>query len=425
MLGARSLPSWAPFQGALLIAMAIVLIQPTSVPDPFGLGAALSWTAICLVAALPTLVRGLQRLSMPPTRLDPYLWAYVICCAVVLPFSADPQVGVLWLLALVADLLIFYAVVAAVRSEGSVAAVLLLIIVLGTSALQLIALDYHLEQGILTRIAAYDRPEGWGGYPELGFLACVQLAILVGLFQTTVSRWRQFVIAAVVAVSLVELLLLYSRLAWVTTALLFLVASVFGRPLRAVWKPALATVGVAMLMGLLLSQTDTGSRLVSSLATRALSLGRLDLWERTAKLIGDHPLTGVGAGRFQAVFEPIYNPLLNNDLRRGGHAHNLWLQQAAERGLVAAVAYAALWLAVIAAAARQRNGSWIHRAAFLVVIVVALRSMGDYMFFSTGGAPARLHTLLWVVWGIVGAETFTGRRPDPMVQPIAAEATRS
>ena len=54
-------------------------------------------------------------------------------------------------------------------------------------------------------------------------------------------------------------------------------------------------------------------------------------------------------------------------------------------------------------AAIQGSDGWIQRAAFLVVVAIAMRSMGDYMFFTTGGAPGRLHTLLWMVWGVIGA----------------------
>src|SRR5262249_25044804 len=139
-----------------------------------------------------------------------------------------------------------------------------------------------------------------------------------------------------------------------------------------------------------------------TLVERTASASRLDIWQRTTRMIEDHPVFGVGAGNFQAIFEPVYNPLLNEDLRRGGHAHNLWLQEAAELGLVTALAYAALWMASLVFGARLSEGSWTERAAFLIIVAIGVRNMGDYMFFSTGGAQARIHTLLWFVWGVVG-----------------------
>jgi O-antigen ligase len=267
------------------------------------------------------------------------------------------------------------------------------------------ALDFHLEQGLLQRITDYDRPEGWSGYPELGFLVCIQLAILIALLQTVTGAATRLVIVVVIAVSLGELVFLYSRMAWVTAAALFLVAAAAGRPLGRIWKPALGALILVAIVSVAIAQNPTGRRLLFSLTERAASAGRLDIWARTSHMIYDHPVFGVGVGNFQAIFEPIYNPLLNNDLRRGGHAHNLWLQQTAEAGLIVGALYVALWVAALVEGMKASTGTWIERAAFLMVVAVAVRSIADYMFFSTGGAQGRLHTLLWLAWGVVAAKT--------------------
>jgi hypothetical protein len=78
------------------------------------------------------------------------------------------------------------------------------------------------------------------------------------------------------------------------------------------------------------------------------------------------------------------------------------------------MAYAALWLVTLVAAARLSGGSWVERATLLLIVAIGVRSMGDYMFFSTGGAQARLHTLLWIVWGVVGGYSLTTLR-----EPVA------
>ena len=413
---------WVTLQGVLLVGMMILLIQPRAVPDPFRVGAALSWTAICLLAGIPTLISAVRRLTLPATKLDPFLLAYVACYVIVLPFSIGRHTSLDWLVALLANVLLFYAVVQTTRSTLSWAATLLLAIVVGTAVLEIIGVDFHLERGILTRMAEYDRPEGWGGYPELGYLLCVQIAILMAIFQTTSSRLHRWGAASMIGIALLELVFLYSRLAWITAAALLLVAAIAGRPLRAMWRPVVGVVVVALLAGAVIARTPAGSTLLTSVTERAASAGRLVIWERTTALIRDHPWTGVGAGNFQAIFEPVYNPVLNNDLRRGGHAHNLWLQQAAELGLFTAGVYAVLWVAVLLMAARQINGSWVQRAAFLVLVVIVVRNMGDYMFFSTGGGAARLHTLLWIVWGVVGAEPFSFQRTSPLLSADAGVA---
>jgi len=227
-------------------------------------------------------------------------------------------------------------------------------------------------------------------------------------------------IVLVVAVSVVELIFLFSRMAWVTAAALLAVSAAAGTPINRVWKPALGALIVAALVVVGIAGSATGRNLLVSLTERTASASRLVIWERTARMIEDHPLVGVGAGNFQAVFEPVYNPMLNEDLRRGGHAHNLWLQEAAELGVITAIAYIALWIAALISAARLSRASWIGAAAFLMIVAMAVRNMGDYMFFSTGGTQARLHTLLWLVWGVVGGYRFASA-PATTSIPTAAD----
>jgi O-antigen ligase len=67
---------------------------------------------------------------------------------------------------------------------------------------------------------------------------------------------------------------------------------------------------------------------------------RLKIWEDTWLLIQDHPLTGIGAGGYATVFQ-VYQSHLPENLR-ADHAHNDYLQLAAELGLPAAFALIAL-----------------------------------------------------------------------------------
>jgi len=402
MPSSRRSPALVAIQGALLVGMTALLIQPKEVPDPFGVGRSLAWTLICVIVALPVLVESTLHRELPRTRLDPFVWLYVVCFVVVFPFSVGRNTSALWVMSLLGNVLVFYAAAVTVRDTEPLIGALFLTIVIGVAVLQIMAIYFHAEQGLLARISEYDRPEGWSGYPELGLILCVQIAILIALFQTVRGAPWRVAVGLVIAVSLVELIFLFSRMAWVTAAAVLAVSVAAGAPFGRVWKPALAAIIVAVLVVVGIAQSTTGRHLLVSLTERTASASRLDIWKRTAQMIGDHPFVGVGAGNFQAIFEPVYNPMLNEDLRRGGHAHNLWLQEAAELGIVTAIAYVVLWLAVLFNAARLSGVSWIGAAAFLMVVAMAVRNMGDYMFFSTGGAQARLHTLLWLVWGVVG-----------------------
>jgi O-antigen ligase len=397
-------------QGALLVGLTLVLIQPASIPDPLNVGPALSWTALCMIAGAPALALAARR-QLPGTRLDPFVWIYLACSAALLPLSHDKVVSSTWLLAMAANIVIFYGVVAATRVSPAMPAVILVAVALGVAVLQIIALEYHLERGLTELTRAYERPEGWNGYPELGLLACIQLAVLIAVMQSTPRLSSRLAVFIVIGVTVFELTFLYSRMAWFTAIGLFLVAPIAARSKSIRWQWGFAAAGAAIALTIAIGRTDAGRMIRTRITEPSTVSGRLDIWRRTARMVQDHPLSGVGMGNFEAVYEPVYNPMLNPDGRRGGHAHNLWLQVAAEQGLPIAVAYVSLWVAVLTLGWHQRHGSWTQRAALLIVVVVAVRSLGDYMFFSTGGAPARLHTLLWMTWGMIAAE------PVPVVKP--------
>lgn len=396
-------------QGALLVGLTLVLIQPAPVPDLFNVGPDYSWTVLCFIAGIPVLALAAAR-RLPATRLDLFVWLYVALSVATLPFSHDKGVSTTWLLALAANVVVFYSAVAAARVSLELAAVVFVGVLLGASLLQVIALEYHLEHGLINLFGAYERPPGWNGYPELGLLACVQLAILIGVISATHSLLSRVAVLAVIGVTTLELAFLYSRMAWATTVALFLIAPVATRSVSIRWHRGLVAAAVVTVLASALAGTDAGRTLRTRVTEGVAVSVRAQIWRRTAQMIQDHPFAGVGFGNFQAVYEPVYNPSLNVDQLRGGHAHNLWLQVAAEQGLPTAAAYVALWAAVFALAWRQRHASWVQRAALLIVVVMAVRSLGDYMFFSTGGAPARLHTLLWMTWGMIAAE------PAPVVK---------
>jgi len=60
-----------------------------------------------------------------------------------------------------------------------------------------------------------------------------------------------------------------------------------------------------------------------------------------------------------------------------------------------------------------------------MVVAMTVRNMGDYMFFSTGGTQARLHTLLWLVWGVVGGYRFAHAVPTTSVPAADLEAVKA
>jgi O-antigen ligase len=101
---------------------------------------------------------------------------------------------------------------------------------------------------------------------------------------------------------------------------------------------------------------------------------RLKIWEDTWRLIQDHPLTGIGAGGYATVFRVYQSHLLEN--LRADHAHNDYLQLAAELGMPTAFALIALVWGYLGSAARDLWNLRRKRSAFGDARSSAIRTGG-------------------------------------------------
>lgn len=101
----------------------------------------------------------------------------------------------------------------------------------------------------------------------------------------------------------------------------------------------------------------------------------LDMWE-------NHPLLGVGIGNYAVAYPDYALPRWDDPL---GHAHNYYLNVAAETGFIGLAAYLILWLAAFWQswrAVRVSRGVWQSIAAGLLGMIVALsaHNMFDNLF---------------------------------------------
>ena len=109
--------------------------------------------------------------------------------------------------------------------------------------------------------------------------------------------------------------------------------------------------------------------------------GRIAAWEMTLAAIAERPLLGYGHGAYQELFFLAHGP----ELGRTGvwdHAHNDYLQAAAELGLPAA---GALWLALLlvwglclTGAVRRRRRRVYPLVASTAGVLVALHALTDF-----------------------------------------------
>lgn len=85
---------------------------------------------------------------------------------------------------------------------------------------------------------------------------------------------------------------------------------------------------------------------------------RLAHWYAAVGMFADRPWFGVGVGNYAAVYPAYRIPPWDDPL---GHAHNIYLNVAAETGLVGLVAYLLFWLAAFRLAwhaVRRTEGVW-------------------------------------------------------------------
>jgi O-antigen ligase len=419
-------------QAGIMGVFAVLLLRPFAIPDPFGLGT-MDWTAWCAAVAALALLLQWGAGAPPASAVTLPLTAYLFVAAVNGIFAVDQANSVVWLASTAANVAIFYAAAGSARLFERATTVWLAFVYAAGTLLLLLGTEFHAEMGVLARPTTYLVPEGWSGYPELAMIGAVHVALLVAAVQA--GGRRLAVIAAVqLPLSLAGLALLYSRGAWVALAF---VAGAAGAILiarrgsvRRLLVPAVVT---SVIVGVLIARNATLRHLMTGGASAqiegytvyvAAPQARFDIWRRTLHMIGDHPLGGIGPGNFQQVFERTYNPEVNNDGRRGVHAHNDWLQQFGELGVPGGLAYAILWAAVLKVGWTRavRRGDFATVGSLLALVAIGGTNVLTTMFFSVTGGSGRLHTLAWVMFGLVAGDPPDAERATPAT---AAAATNT
>ncbi len=169
------------------------------------------------------------------------------------------------------------------------------------------------------------------------------------------------------------------------------------------WRTAVLTASVVLLLAIALSVFGT-SWLPSALSGRVQDLGsylggpdparteitdenfsvleRLAHWQAGLRMFDDRPWLGVGIGNYAASYANYPQPHWYEPL---GHAHNMFINFAAETGLLGLAAFLVFWLGVALAAARigwARRG-WISALAIGVLgtwTYLTVHSMFDNLF---------------------------------------------
>jgi O-antigen ligase len=205
-----------------------------------------------------------------------------------------------------------------------------------------------------------------------GFLAVTLPLALTGFDAAAPGGARRRRAALIVAATVAGLLLTLSRGAWVA-ATAGVVLLVLLRPDLPWRRIALASTVGAALAASLAALRFGGEEVRAALGRRGSVDGRVRMWDATASMIAQRPLTGWGPARFPVVYPPFQRDHLR---ARGEHAvtdltdhpHNEYLHLAAEAGLPAALALLAVFGVALAEATMRRTGA--GAAAALVALAV-------------------------------------------------------
>jgi len=239
----------------------------------------------------------------------------------------------------------------------------------------------------------------FGGSEPYGMamtIALIASGVAVWRFR---SAWRWCAAAASVAAA-TGVLLSMTRSSWLAAIVSVVCAGILVPRLRR-YLPVLLLGIAAGLAAVLVSLPSLRSTLVERLTTDRSLLDRLNTNEGAFRILHDHPVFGVGWGRFLSVSSDWVRqgdlfPLTNTNIE----VHNVFLSRAAETGILGAVLWglAVLLGPVSVLAHRPRSQelqAWrlLALAGLIAWFIPTMTSPNPYVL------P---NNLVWLVAGIAG-----------------------
>lgn len=127
---------------------------------------------------------------------------------------------------------------------------------------------------------------------------------------------------------------------------------------------------------------------------------RILLWKSSWAIIKDHPLTGVGSNNFRILYQGKYI-LPEAKEPHLGHAHNNFIQIAAEAGILGLTGFVCLFGYILSFSWRQWRACQKNIFAlgcFLVTISLLIQGLTEFNFLHSG-----VMRLYWLIVGLMMA----------------------
>ena len=301
-------------------------------------------------------------------------------------------------------------------------------------------LGFQIGEGVYRAYGTFEQPNPFGGFIGLGLPIAVALVTYYVIrtaycvinrhplrsarYEVRITHYASLFICGITACLLaLALYLSLSRGAWLGAAAAVGAMIVFA-PRRRWMGLGLAGVAVVALIGLssagLLPATISdrladATDLLDIRDVRGVPINdanyalieRQAHWQAALNMLSDHPWTGVGFSNYQPMYEQYR--LLNWPMPLG-HAHNIYLNVAAETGLPGLAAYLLVWGTVFGVTLRT-----IRRAAGLPR-TLAIGLLGVWVHLSVHMLVDNLyvnntHLLIGVLFGLLTVLDTT-RRPQ-------------
>ncbi len=270
---------------------------------------------------------------------------------------------------------------------------------------------------ILRAYGTFGQPNPFAGYLNL------TLPILVGIALFAPGRWLRVWVALAAAAVAVVMVTTLSRGAWLGFAVALLVMGIVASQRVAVWIWLSLLAGSMVILAAVFGVIPFGvsGRVLAAFGLSGVSLDsvtsenfsavqRLAFWQAGLNMFQNNPVLGVGIGNYISSYPQYAAQGWETVL---GHAHDYYLNAAAETGLVGLAAYLLLVVAAFRevgrAVARAPRGLWYGVALGLLGSLTALsiHNLVDNMFVH--GMPVLLGLLL----GVAGAVARLGSAQQP------------
>ena len=264
----------------------------------------------------------------------------------------------------------------------------------------------------------FRQPNPYAGY--LGLMLPVGLSIVIGCWPRTGSPLRGLWLVACAAVGVIgpAIAMSWSRGSWFGVAAGALVV-LLGRGRRFALSVVLVVValaGLAFVAGADLQIPPAFStRLtdfteyftwgdVSNIKPNPANFAVVERqahWQAAVRMFADRPWLGVGIGNYEAVYDMYRAPRWTDPL---GHAHNYYLNVAAESGVIGLAAYVTFWTTIVVISWRCVRSEGGARRAVALGILGAIVHLSVHNFFDDLFVQGiYLQVALWI--GIVFSMT--------------------